>query len=502
MESFVLGSELHPEDMYNIVDQTPIIEDWSPVVRCREALEHLLSEERPIYGVSTGFGQLANKWIDRNHLGQLQVNLIRSHAAGMGDVVPKEITKTAMKLLANSLAKGRSGIRRQTLELLISMIQKDIVPVSYQLGSLGASGDLAPLAHIALALIGEGEVHGDSRLSAQVLKENGLEPVTLEAKEGLALINGTHFITAYSLHILRDARKLLLQSAVSSMLTLEALKGTDAAFDDRIHELRKQKGQREVAKLLMKLLHGSHILESHHDPLVDHKVQDPYVLRCIPQVNGAIQDAVEYLEQIVSREVNAVTDNPLIFHESSEVISGGNFHAEPLALPLEMVNMALVELGNITERRLDRLVHPATTELPAFLASDPGVESGYMIAHYTAAAILNKMRVLAHPAVTDNTPTSGSQEDHVSMGMNSATKLYIVLGLARKIVAMEVLFAVRGLNMQQRPRSSDILENIIEYINSKIPYVAEDHYTRKDLIRAEELLLSPEFSKFLEDQLT
>ncbi len=492
MDTFELGAELDSESMYGILSAEPEVRNWEKVERCRHSLDHLIGEERPIYGVSTGFGQLANRWIDRDKLGQLQVNLIRSHAAGMGEVIPREITKTAMKLLANSLAKGHSGIRRQTLQLLVDLIRHDIVPVSYQLGSLGASGDLAPLAHVALVLIGEGEVHGDDRPTDEILRENGLEPVVLEAKEGLALINGTHFITAYALHILRDVRKLLDQSAVASALTIEALRGTDAAFDPRIHELRRQRGQQEIARKMRDLLQGSLILESHHDPLVDHKVQDPYVLRCIPQVNGAILDAVEYLETVVSREVNAVTDNPLIFPDSAEVISGGNFHAEPLALPIETVNMALVELGNITERRLDRLVHPATKELPAFLASDPGVESGYMIAHYTAAAVLNRMRVLAHPAVTDNTPTSGSQEDHVSMGMNSATKLYTVLGLARKLVALELLFAVRGLNMQERPRSSERLERVIDFVNSRIPYVAEDHLTRDDMVRAEELLMGDE----------
>ncbi len=492
MDTFELGAELDSESMYGILSAEPEMRNWERVELCRRSLDHLIGEERPIYGVSTGFGQLANRWIDRDKLGQLQVNLIRSHAAGMGEVIPREVTKTAMKLLANSLAKGHSGIRRRTLQLLVDLIRKDIVPVSYQLGSLGASGDLAPLAHVALVLIGEGEVHGDGRPTVEILQENGLEPVVLEAKEGLALINGTHFITAYALHILRDVRKLLDQSAVASALTIEALRGTDAAFDPRIHELRKQRGQQEIARKMRDLLQGSLILESHHDPLVDHKVQDPYVLRCIPQVNGAILDAVEYLETVVSREVNAVTDNPLIFPDSAEVISGGNFHAEPLALPIETVNMALVELGNITERRLDRLVHPATKELPAFLASDPGVESGYMIAHYTAAAILNRMRVLAHPAVTDNTPTSGSQEDHVSMGMNSATKLYTVLGLARKLVALELLFAVRGLNMQERPRSSERLERVIDLVNSRIPYVAEDHLTRDDMVRAEELLMGDE----------
>ncbi len=471
---------------------------WDGVNNCRLVLEERLSENTPLYGINTGFGFLANESIEEDELGQLQVNLVRSHAAGLGEEVSIEVTRTAMMLLVNSLAKGYSGIRVETLKLLIELINRDIIPVTYQIGSLGASGDLATLAHVAMVLIGEGEVNykGKRYPSLEILNKENLEPVILQAKEGLALINGTHFISAYSLHLLNKVESMINHNVIGTSLTLEAIRGTARAYDDKLAMVRPHPGHRIIAEKLRNALKDSGILESHKSSEFDHKVQDPYVLRCVPQILGAVYDAKTYLKISVIREINSVTDNPLIFAETGEIISGGNFHAEPLALPLEAVGMALVEVGNVSEKRINRLVHPQTKELPAFLASDPGVESGYMIPHYTVAALLNRARVLSNPAVTDNISVSGSQEDHVSMGMGSALKSTEIAELIEQIVALEIYLAVRGLNMQERDRSSPILEKIISQINSEIEFVKEDHYVRPKMIKAIEMIKS---GKLIED---
>jgi histidine ammonia-lyase len=496
MEDLYLGEELEIHQINRFIENNVQIrlnnDSIQKITKCRKLLEEKLKEKKPIYGVSTGFGHLANKFISSDMIKILQVNLIRSHAAGTGEENPKEITKLAMLLLGNSLAKGYSGIKQETLELLLDFINYDLIPVTYKIGSLGASGDLAPLAHVALALIGEGEVYyNNNKLpTTEVLSELGLSPIELDAKEGLALINGTHFITAYAFYILKLTRELIDHNIIGSILSTEALRGTNTAFDKRISEIRQQPGQILVAEKLYKLMEGSEILQSHKEVEVDHKVQDPYSIRCIPQVLGAIYDTTVYLEKVLTHELNAVTDNPLIFQNDGDILSGGNFHAEPLGFPLETVNMALIEMANITERRIDRLLHPNTPELPSFLAKNPGVESGYMIPHYTSAAILNRVRVLAHPALTDNTPVSGSQEDHVSMAMGSAVKTYETLNLVQEIIALEIYLATRGLNMQNRPKSSNIIEKIITLINNEIEYTLADHYVRPKMQQATNLLRS------------
>lgn len=495
MTRLELGLKRSDKEIMEILDKKEVFLSkmtWDSVNNCRLVLEERLSENIPLYGINTGFGFLANESIEEDELGKLQINLVRSHAAGLGDEVSIEVTRTAMILLVNSLAKGYSGIRVETLKLLIDLINRDIIPVTYQIGSLGASGDLATLAHVAMVLIGEGNVRykGQTYPSLEILEKENLSPVILCAKEGLALINGTHFITAYSLHLLKIVGSLINHNVIGTCLTLEAIRGTARAYDDKLAILRPHPGHRIIAEKLRNVLKDSDILASHKDMEFDHKVQDPYVLRCVPQILGAVYDARTYLEISVVREINSVTDNPLIFPETGEIISGGNFHAEPLALPLETVGMALVEVGNVSEKRINRLVHPQTKELPAFLASDPGVESGYMIPHYTIAALLNRARVLSNPAVTDNISVSGSQEDHVSMGMGSALKSTEIAGLIEQIVALEIYLAVRGLNMQERANSSPILEKIISQINSEIEFVKEDHYVRPKMIKAIELLKS------------
>lgn len=498
-----LGVEKDQSDMYDLLDASEIYisdETRDRVGKCRIYLDDKMSENKPIYGISTGFGSLANKWIDTSKLDQLQLNLIRSHAAGLGEIVPKYITKTAILLLINSLAKGYSGIRLKTLDMLITLVNQDIIPVTYEIGSLGASGDLATLAHSALVLIGEGKVHYKGKIlnSKEVFEKERITPIILKAKEGLALINGTHFITSYTLHISDKLKKLIDHNIIGTSLSLEATRGTATAYDDLLATVRKHPGHKSTADKLREILKGSEILLSHRDTSSDHKVQDPYVFRCVPQILGAVNDAHSYLMDTLVREINSITDNPLIFFEEDRIISGGNFHAEPLAIPLETIGMALVEIGNVTEKRINRLVHPQTKELPAYLASDPGVESGYMITHYTVAALLNRIRVLSHPAVTDNISVSGSQEDHVSFGMGSALKTWEILEIVEQIVALEIYLAIRGLNMQvERQNSSPILENIINYVNNKIEFVKQDHVVHDKMIAAIDILRSNELLNYL-----
>ncbi len=405
-----------------------------------------------------------------------------------------------MILLANSLSKGYSGIQLTTLELLIEIINNQLIPVTYKYGSLGASGDLATLAHVALCLIGEGEFLVDNeKISAkEILKKYSLSSVNLKAKEGLALINGTHFMTSFALHILKRGKILLLHSMITAALTIEAMQGTNTPFHPLISSVRQHHGHKIVANIIWELLDGSKIITSHKDPAVDHKVQDPYAMRCIPQVIGAIWEAFAYLEGVVATEVNSVTDNPLIFVEDKLVMSGGNFHGEPLAIPLDTVSMAIIELANITEARISRLNNPWDDQLHAFLAGDPGIESGYMIAHYTVASLINRIRTLGHPACIDNIPVSGGQEDHVSMGMNSATKAYEILEIAEEIVANELIMAVRALNMQERNKSSEILETVIKLVNKNIPFELSDHVVHNTVQQSLSLIRSGKIIKVVE----
>ncbi|MHA2502567.1 MAG: HAL/PAL/TAL family ammonia-lyase [Candidatus Kariarchaeaceae archaeon] len=481
-EEFVsLGEPLSIGDFYRSSQfpETITLTDGTKmrIRKCREVLDHINSDEKPVYGVSTGFGHLENKWIPTEKQAQLQLNLIRSHAIGTGQIVPSLITQRAMILLANSLAKGHSGIELATVERIILYIQKGIIPVSYSIGSLGASGDLAPLAHVALSLIGEGEVefNGVIQRTEDILKKIGIEPLHLKAKEGLALINGTHFITAYGLTLLEEGRNTLMHSMLAASMSIEALRATDTPFDERIADVRGHPGHIIISKLMRNMLEGSQIIASHKDPLIDHKTQDAYAIRCIPQVLGAIWDCFSYLERTLSIELNAVTDNPLVFPKTETILSGGNFHAEPLGFPIETVSMALIELANITEARIARLVSPFTPELPAFLANSPGLESGYMIAHYTVAALVNKLRGLGHPNIIDNIPVSGNQEDHVSMAMNSAVRSKEILDLSFECVIFEIMMAYRGLKLVENPPSSEIINKVVAYFDGLGVFQEDDH---------------------------
>src|SRR6185503_3634451 len=401
------------------------------VDRARQVVQDIVTEGRTVYGVNTGFGKLSDVSIEKADLLQLQLNLVRSHSCGLGEPLSEPEARAMLLLRANVLASGFSGARALVIDTLIAMLEKGVTPVIPEKGSVGASGDLAPLAHLALAAIGEGEVfyQGERLDAATALERARIAPLQLEVKEGLALLNGTQAMGAVGALALHRAERLVRLADVAGAMTVEALKGTPVAFDERIHAARPHPGQLAVAAHLRELLQDSEIRQSH---LVgDPRVQDAYSLRCMPQVHGAILTAQDHARQVVEIESGSATDNPLVFSETGEVLSGGNFHGAPLALVFDYAAMALTDLMSITERRIDRLVNPDSNEgLPPFLTSQPGISSGFMMLQVTAVALLNEAKVLAHPASIDNVPTDGGKEDHVSMGMTSATKLRSIVKLA------------------------------------------------------------------------
>ena len=415
----------------------------------RQVIEEIVAQGGVVYGVSTGFGKLSDVHVPVGELRQLQLNLVRSHACGIGNPLSAAEVRVMILLRANVLALGLSGIRLEVIELLCELNNRGIVPVVPEKGSVGASGDLAPLAHLSLTLIGEGEAFykGERLPSSDALKKAGLRPVVLEAKEGLALLNGTQAMHAVGGLALFRAKRLARVADVVGTMTLEALKGTPTAFDSRIQKARPHPGQEAVAKHLRHLLRDSEIRQSHlvNDP----RVQDAYSLRCMPQVHGAVRGALEHCEEVLEIESASATDNPLVFAESGDVLSGGNFHGAPLALALDYAAIAVTDLMSISERRTDRLVNPDTSEgLPPFLAPHAGTHSGFMILHVAAVALLSEAKVLAHPASIDNLPTSGGKEDHVSMGMTAALKLRTIVENAEHVLAIELLAAAEGLEFR------------------------------------------------------
>ena len=438
------------------------------VVQSRETVESMLDSPRPIYGVNTGFGRLANVRIGEDRLAELQVNLVRSHAAGVGDPLPPSLVRLVVLLKAVSLCQGHSGVRWDVVELLAALLREDVMPVVPEQGSVGASGDLAPLAHVALLCIGEGEawVAGERVPGAEALRRVGIEPLTLEAKEGLALLNGTQVSTALALRGLLAAARNVKASLLAGAMSVDAVKGSDAPFDPRIHAVRPHAGQVWVAAQIRRLMAGSEIRASHFD--CDH-VQDPYSFRCQPQVLGAVLDLLRSVAGTLRTEANAVSDNPLVFSEEAEVVSGGNFHAEPVAFAADVLALAVAETGSISERRLSAMVDPALSELPAFLATDPGIESGYMIAQVTAAALASENKQLAHPASVDSLPTSANQEDHVSMATHGALRLARMNTNTRRILAIELMAAADGIDLRRPLRSSEALEAAHAAVRKIVP---------------------------------
>ena len=411
----------------------------------RKVIEQILEQEKVVYGVTTGFGSFSDIFISREDSDTLQKNIIMSHACGVGEPLPQEVVRAMMLLRANSLAKGYSGVRTEVVQLLLEMLNRGLHPLVPSRGSVGASGDLIPLSHIALAMIGLGEVSYKGRVidSAEALQEAGLSPARLTAKEGLALINGTQYMCALGVLALVDALDLFKGATIAAAMTFEALTGIASAFDAKVGAVRPHSGQRTSAGLMLKLLQGGDLTGGwKHD-----RVQDAYTLRCIPQVHGATLEALNHIRGVLEVEINSATDNPLIFPESEEVISCGNFHGQPLALALDYLAIAVNELGNISERRIERLVNPALNNgLPAFLTENGGLNSGLMLLQYTAAALVSEGKVLAHPAGVDSIPTSGNQEDHVSMGSISAYKGRQVVDNITWVIAAELLAAARGMH--------------------------------------------------------
>jgi histidine ammonia-lyase len=451
----------------------------------RAVITTIADENRKVYGVTTGFGHLSRVRIPPEQLVALQHNLLRSHAAGVGEPLSEEVTRAMMVLLAASLARGHSGVRPAVVQLLVDMLNTSIYPVVPSRGSVGASGDLAPLAHLGLVLIGEGQAfYKDQRISgADALHKAGLTSLHLEAKEGLALINGTHLMEAIAVLALADARTILHASEIACAMSLEGLMGSHVPLDARIHELRGQVGQRESAAHLRALVSESEINRSHVNCP---RVQDPYTLRCSPQVFGAVRDALGYCGGIFERELGAVTDNPLVFPQDSEVLSGGNFHGQPLALALDMLAIALTHLASFAERRIYNLMGPHDWDdgekgAPLFLTPNPGLNSGFMIVQYVAAALVNEIKILAHPASIDSIPTSAGMEDFVSMGVTSAHKVQHILEQARQIVAIELMCAAQMLEFRQPLHPGIGVQQAYELVRTYVPKLENDRSLSPDI---------------------
>src|SRR6266498_3352079 len=464
------------------------------ILAARKLIEEIVARDVVIYGVNTGFGKLSDVRIPHAELHQLQLNLIRSHACGIGNPLSEGEVRAMMVLRANVLALGMSGIRCEVVELLCEMLNRGVHPVVPEKGSVGASGDLAPLAHLALSLVGEGEVffQGQRVSSVDALRRAELTPLQLEAKEGLALLNGTQAMHAVGGLALLRAQRLACVADVAGAMSLEALKGTPAAFDLRLQQARPHPGQKAVAKHLLSLMEDSEIRQSHVKD--DPRVQDAYSLRCMPQVHGAVRGALLHCEDVLLVESASATDNPLVFSKSGEVISGGNFHGAPLALAMDYAAIALTDLMSISERRIERLVNPDMNEgLPAFLARRPGMESGFMIAHVAAAALLNEAKVLAHPSSVDNVPTSAGKEDHVAMGMTGALKLRTIVDLAEHLIAIELLAGAEALEHRRPLKAGVGVERAFAAVRKIAPPLTQDRSLSSDIARVAEALRRGDF---------
>ena len=448
------GNTLSLENLYGLVFDHPQCQAEIPTASrermsaSRAVIDRLAESDAAVYGVNTGFGKLATTRISHDEIRHLQLNLVRSHACGVGEPLTSPATRAMLALRANALAKGFSGVRPIVADTLLAMLNRNVLPVIPSQGSVGASGDLAPLAHLALAAIGEGEAifEGRRMTGAEALKAAGISPLVLQAKEGLALLNGTQAMLALLALALREAEIAADTADVAASLSLDALRGSPAAFDARIADARPHPGHALVARNLERLNRGSEIRESHRSSQKDPRVQDPYSLRCIPQVHGAARDALAYVRATLSIELNSATDNPLVFADSGDVLSGGNFHGQPLAMAADHLAIALATLGGISERRIEQMTNPQSSQLPAFLVRHAGLNSGFMILQVAAAALASEMKALAAPHSVDSIPTSANQEDYVSMGMGAARRLAPMLANLRNILAIELLAAAQGID--------------------------------------------------------
>jgi len=498
------GTSLKLEDVINVARNNYSVKLADHAVKnikkSREYVENLVNEERVVYGITTGFGEFSKVSVSREDAKELQKNLIISHACGVGEHFSADIARAIMLLRANALAKGFSGICLETLETLIEMINKNVIPAIPEKGSLGASGDLAPLSHMALTLIGEGEAYYEGTLidSKTAMEKAGLKPVELTSKEGLALINGTQAMTAVGALTTWDAVNLLKLSDISAALTVEALNGITDAFHPALHNVRPHQGQLRTARNLLNLLEDS----GHTSKQGEIKVQDAYSLRCIPQVHGASKDAITYVKDKIEIEINSVTDNPVIFADLDMAISGGNFHGQPMALSFDFLGIAIAEIANISERRIERLVNPQLSGgLPGFLTEKGGLHSGFMIAQYTAAALVSENKVLAHPASVDSIPSSANQEDHVSMGTIAARKAKEICFNVSRVLAIELISAVQAVDMNKAYSGKKLgkgTDVAYKTIRAALPYLAGDDVMYKLFEKANRIVDNNEIVEAVE----
>jgi len=499
MKTHILdGCQLTIPEVFDLANRTALAKLNSSakrnVLRARNLVERWTNNGEVVYGVTTGFGEFANVRVNTEDIEQLQENLIYSHAAGAGEPLPVEVVRAMMALRVNALAKGFSGIRLSTIELLLEMLNRDCIPVIPSQGSVGASGDLVQLAHLVLAMMGKGKIFQhdqrnrkkDTLLdSRSALRKIGLRPVRLTAKEGLALINGTQMMTAYAALAVHQAKRLAKIADIAASISVEALRGSDTAFDERIHRLRPYKGQLAVAKNMRRLMHGSELRESHRRN--DTRVQDAYSIRCIPQVHGASRDAIEYVYDKISIEINSANDNPLIFPDDGIHLEGGNFHGQPVALAMDFLAIALSEFANISERRIERLVNGSLSGLPRFLTPNGGLNSGLMIAQYTAASLVSENKVLAHPASVDSIPTSANQEDHNSMGSISAQKAWRILKNVQTVLAIELVCACQGMDFARTLKNNKPFkcgmgtETAYQFVRTHITHLNRDRVLYDDI---------------------
>ncbi|MDF2839552.1 MAG: histidine ammonia-lyase [Clostridia bacterium] len=466
------------------------------VNKSRAYVEQLVDSEAVVYGITTGFGKFSDTYISKEDTKELQRNLIVSHACAMGDPLSEEVARAMMLLRANALSKGFSGIRYETLNTLVEMLNKGVHPIIPEKGSLGASGDLAPLSHLVLVMMGEGEAiyKGEKMSGGEAMNKAGIPFVELTSKEGLALINGTQAMTAIGALAVYDAENLLKNAEIISAMTVEALKGITDAYDEKVHLARGQQGQIVEAKNMLRLLEGSNLTTKQGEI----RVQDAYTLRCIPQIHGASRDAINYVKNIVTIEINAATDNPLIFADYNQVISGGNFHGQPMALPMDFLGIAVAELANVSERRLERLVNPQLNDLPAFLTRKGGLNSGFMITQYAAASMVSENKVLAHPASVDSIPSSANQEDHVSMGTTAARKARLILDNAQKVLGIEAFGAYQAISFREDAKLGKGTREAFAVIAKQVEPVENDRIMYTDMNKFDAMVKSGVLVKAVE----
>jgi histidine ammonia-lyase len=477
------GNTLTIEEVKRVLYYSELViaseESMKAVERSRKAVEDIVAKQQIVYGINTGFGKFSDVLIGANDVEQLQVNLIHSHACGVGEPFPEEVSRAMLLLRANALLKGYSGVRPVVIERLLDLLNAHIHPVIPQQGSLGASGDLAPLAHLALTLVGEGEVfyQGKRMPALEAMSKEGIAPITLKAKEGLALINGTQAMTAMGVVAYIEAEKLAYESELIAAMTMEGLRGIIDALDERIHVARGFPQQIDVAMRIRRYLADSQLTAKQGE----WRVQDAYSLRCIPQVHGASWQALDYVKEKLEIEINAATDNPLIFDDGAVVISGGNFHGQPIALAMDFMKIAVAELANISERRIERLVNPQLNDLPPFLSPQPGLQSGAMIMQYVAAALVSENKTLAHPASVDSIPSSANQEDHVSMGMIAARHAYAIVQNARRVLAIELICALQAAEYRGVEKMAAKTRQFYEEARKVVPSIIHDRVFSNDI---------------------